>query len=179
MRGNTKSKWIEAGYDLFGKIGVAAFNVERLSMIVSLSRSSFYHHFSDMEIYESELFDHHIKQYHQLSTQLEDCQTFDPDLLNLISSTPKVMAFQRQLLINEASPRFKACFDTARVLVEDRIYSLWLDYIGVKNEDPKEFSLFEAVRDYFLIHHDQSNDDDIQATIEDIQLLLHGKESVT
>ena len=169
---------MEAGYDLFGKIGTAAFNVERLSMIVSLSRSSFYHHFSDMEIYETDLCDYHIQHYQQLSEELDNCQNFDPDLLDLIRSSPKPRAFQRQLLINEASSRHKACFDAARVLLEDRVYNLWLDYIGVKADNPKEFSLFEAVRDYFLIHHNQNNEEDIKATIEDIKLLLYGKESV-
>ncbi len=170
---------MDAGYDLFGKIGTAAFNVERLSMMVALSRSSFYHHFSDMEIYESELFNRHMEHYNLLSGRVDDCQTFDPDLLQVVNEFKGAMAFQRQLLINESSPRFKACFDSARVLIEDRVYDLWLEYVGNNKDRARGFSLFETVRDYFLMHYDQNNDDDIKDTIQDIQLLLHGKESVS
>ncbi|MEM7514864.1 MAG: TetR/AcrR family transcriptional regulator, partial [Bacteroidota bacterium] len=51
--------WLKAGYDIFSQEGPGGLKVERLARIVGKSKSSFYHHFADLEIYTSFLLEYH------------------------------------------------------------------------------------------------------------------------
>jgi AcrR family transcriptional regulator len=171
---STKEKWIKTGYQLFGQVGTAALNVERLSIILALSRSSFYHHFGEIEVFENHLFKHHVSRYQKLKIHLDNCQSFNPDLLTLISHWKDEMTFQRQLLINESTPRYLQCFNDAKTITENKAYKLWSADEKVDTSPTKNFNLFQTIRDFYLIHYDQADEEEIRTTITGIQTLLHG-----
>ena len=171
---STKERWVNAGYQLFGQIGTAALNVERLSMILGLSRSSFYHHFGEIEIFENHLLKHHIDRYETLKTHVDNCNSFDPELLALVTNFKDEVAFQRQLLINETIPRYQQCFNDAKAITEDKIYKLWSNNNKVQANSPERYSLFLTIRDFFLVHYNQSDEQEIRKILKDVQTLLHG-----
>ncbi|NQZ48466.1 MAG: TetR/AcrR family transcriptional regulator, partial [Erythrobacter sp.] len=54
--------WIKAGYTLFAEEGPQGLKVEVIARRVNKSKSSFYHHFADLEVFTEFLLDHHLKQ---------------------------------------------------------------------------------------------------------------------
>ena len=168
--------WIEAGYRLFGQIGPEALNIERLSIIVGINRSSFYHYFGDISVFETQLLDHHIHRFKVLGEAISQCQNLDPDVIRVVTMFKEEMVFQRQLLIHESISRYKLCLNAARAYTEEKIFRLWSDYIKVQKKSTKEFSLYQTVRDYYLLHFDQSDEKEIQEVLQDIRILLNEEE---
>ncbi|MEQ9593420.1 MAG: TetR/AcrR family transcriptional regulator [Cyclobacteriaceae bacterium] len=176
-KGN-REKWIDSGYEYFGQMGPESLNVERLSMMVGLNRSSFYHYFSDVQIFESFLLEHHIDLFRELGQQLEHCQSFKPDLLNLLLSLKKQMAFHRQLLIHESVPRYKECFRKAKNFTENRTFELWSKQSHLAADRSEQKSLYKVIRDFYLMHYNQTEANDVHKVIDDIQSLFHDHESI-
>ncbi len=176
-KGN-REKWIDSGYEYFGQIGPASLNVERLSMIVGLNRSSFYHYFSDTQIFETFLLEQHVDLFRELGVQLEACEAFKPDLLNLLLSLKKQMAFHRQLLIHESVPRYKTCFMKAKSFTESRTFELWSKYNHLDGDRNDQLSLYTVIRDFYLVHYDQTDATEVSATLNNIHSLFHGHESI-
>lgn len=80
----TKKKWIEIGYDLFANEGPEGVQVERMSRILKLNKSGFYHHFGNMELFSSELVTYH---HHMIELYLADaaaCKNIDPEYLEVM-----------------------------------------------------------------------------------------------
>lgn len=55
MNDAIKLPWVEAGYQLFAEHGPKGLKVEVIARHVKKSKSSFYHHFSDLEVFTEEL----------------------------------------------------------------------------------------------------------------------------
>jgi len=170
----SKTKWLEAGYQLFGKMGTSSLNVERLSLIVGLNRSSFYHYFGEIEIFENHLFDMHIDRFKIVSDAIDACINFQPDLIKVMGTFKLELEFHRQLLINESVSRYRTCFDRAKALTEEKIFRLWTAQNQRHQESTKDYSLFQAIRDFYLLHYQQTDEKEINSVVGDIQLLLHG-----
>lgn len=176
-QGLNDKRWVEAGYEYFGKIGPESLNVERLSMIVGLNRSSFYHHFGNVEVYTSHLCEHHIHRFKSLRHQINSCKNFNPDFLVLVSNFKNELAFHRQLLIHESVPQYKSCFDSAKKFTEEQIFRLWSLHNEVQLDSEKEFSLYSVIRDFFILHYNQSDKTELEKTLNDITVLFKGYES--
>ena len=61
MTGN-KDIWIKAGYEVFAASGQDALRIEPLARMVGRSKSSFYHHFADMELFVEHLLAYHLER---------------------------------------------------------------------------------------------------------------------
>ncbi|MEQ9299068.1 MAG: helix-turn-helix domain-containing protein [Cyclobacteriaceae bacterium] len=169
---NNRKKWIDAGYELFSASGPQALNVERLSLLVGLNRSSFYHYFGDIDMYERELLNEHIDRFELLSTELKQCQSFDPEMLHLVKGKPLEIKFHRQLLVNESTPRYIDCFKNAKSHTEQTAFHLWSKFSELGSHPDAEFNLFETVRDYSLLHFEQAEDEKITSMLHDVKLLM-------
>jgi AcrR family transcriptional regulator len=53
MHNDKKDTWIQAGYALFAEQGPSALKIEVLAKMVGISKSSFYHYFADLEVFDS------------------------------------------------------------------------------------------------------------------------------
>jgi len=51
--------WITKGYGMFALFGEKGLKVEQLSKNVGISKSSFYHHFADLDVFVERLLQHH------------------------------------------------------------------------------------------------------------------------
>ncbi|WOK05704.1 hypothetical protein RT717_21750 [Imperialibacter roseus] len=88
-----KLKWIECGYSLFASIGPEALNIERLSGLVSLSRSSFYYYFGDLVNFEHELLKTHIMHYKKFGQLMRDYVHFEQLFSDEIMENKIALAF--------------------------------------------------------------------------------------
>ena len=48
---DTKLPWILCGYDIFSKEGSNGLKIEVIARRVNKSKSSFYHHFADLDLF--------------------------------------------------------------------------------------------------------------------------------
>lgn len=150
-----RQKWIETAYALFGEIGAEALNIEKLSNLVGLNRSSFYHYFKDLMGLEEALFEHHKKRYETIGEVIRDYTRFDQLFNDEVFEHKDALAFQRQLLINQSVKRYKQCSEEVRKFTEEKTYELWVAASENRIEDEKEWAMFKAMRDFYFVHHGQ------------------------
>lgn len=126
-----KTQWIEIGYELFSKEGPKGLKVELLARKAGKSKSSFYHHFGDLELFTDSLLQYHLERSIVISKQAASCQNMVPDLLNLLLSVKSDILFDRQLRIHRDVLEFKKCFEKASGQVEDAFLNIWSDSLGL------------------------------------------------
>ncbi|MCR9249363.1 MAG: TetR/AcrR family transcriptional regulator [bacterium] len=170
---NNKEKWILTGYDLFGRIGPEALNVEKLSNIVGLNRSSFYHYFGDIAVFESHLLDYHISKYQMFHDIIKDYDKFEMLFEDDVMRHKEVLAFQRQLLINLSVPKYNECSLKARTYTEKKTYELWSAFNNVEKDSEEQWTLFRAIRDFYYIHYGQADGQTDKTDPKDVLVLLH------
>jgi AcrR family transcriptional regulator len=169
---SNREKWFEIGYELFAASGPQSLNVERLSILVGLNRSSFYHYFGDLDMYERELLNEHVRRFEFFGRALEHCTSFDPELLDMVKEHRMEVKFHRQLLINESTRRYIECFKRAKSFTEQKVFLLWSAFNELGDHPDTEISLFETVRDYSLLHFEQVKDDKVNSMLHDVKLLM-------
>jgi AcrR family transcriptional regulator len=62
MKNIVKQPWVETGYGKFSESGPYGMKVEILAKLVNKNKSSFYHHFADMEIFIECLLNYHLER---------------------------------------------------------------------------------------------------------------------
>ena len=62
MTTDNKEEWIKKGYEIFAISGQSGIKIEPLAKIVGKSKTSFYHHFADVELFTDILLKYHIEQ---------------------------------------------------------------------------------------------------------------------
>ena len=152
-----RQKWIDTGYKLFGEIGTQSLNVKKLSSLVGLNRSSFYHYFKDLERFEEALFDRHLERFELLGEIIKDFEDFEQLFNDEVFEHKDALAFQRQLLINQSSARYKDCSERVRQFTEAKTFELWTAVNKSEKTDKEQWDVFRAIRDFYYIHHGQSN----------------------
>jgi AcrR family transcriptional regulator len=163
-----RQKWLEAGYSLFGELGLEALNVEKLSSLVGLSRSSFYYYFGDLFAFEAALMNIHCKNYQKFGELINTYIVFEELFSDEIMAHKVALAFQRQLLINKSVKRYQECSDKARSFTEAKTYELWTKFKKVDQDSDEEWALFKAIRDFYFVQFGQSDQNP-----QDVLVLLY------
>ncbi len=154
-----RQKWIEAGYSFFAEIGPEALNVEKLSSIVGLSRSSFYYYFGDLHAFEEALLALHLENYKQFGELMKNFENFKQLFSAEIMAHSGALSFQRQLLINKSLSRYQECSLQARVYTEEKTFQLWTKLKNADSNSEEEWVLFKALRAFFFVQYGQPNQD--------------------
>ena len=158
MKGqDNREKWISYGYALFGEIGTEALNVEKLSNLVGLSRSSFYYYFHDLHRFEEHLLARHLDNYEHFGALISNYTKFEELFSEEVMVHNEALAFQRQLLINGSIDRYKTCSKAARQFTETKTFELWTLYKHVDPSSSEEWELFKSLRDFYFIQYGQSD----------------------
>ncbi len=105
---NIQNDWIETGYQTFALEGPKGLKVERISKAVGKNKSSFYHHFADLEVFTSLLLEHHIEQSKMVAAKESDCSDIE-ELIDVLILYKIDLLFNRQLRINRENIEFKKC----------------------------------------------------------------------
>lgn len=125
--------WIQAGYTLFAKEGPQALKVEVMSRLVGKNKSSFYHHFADLEIYTSALLDYHLQRAKAVLKEEAACKTVDPELLQVLIKNKEDLLFNRQLRIHRHIPEMAACFARTVDGMGEAIGGIWAEMLGLED----------------------------------------------
>jgi AcrR family transcriptional regulator len=131
MSENIKKPWILVGYDLFSQHGLSGLKIEVMAKKVAKSKSSFYHHFTDVEVFTEVLLNAHLERAKIIADRERACKNMVPDLLNLLLDIKQDLLFNRQLRVNRHIPDFKKCLDAVNLEFEDVILGIWSEALGL------------------------------------------------
>jgi AcrR family transcriptional regulator len=133
MTNDIRLPWILAGYHLFASEGPKGLKVEVIARQVNKSKSSFYHHFADLEVFTEILLNHHLERAKRIAERERLCKNVIPDLLNLLLEIKQDLLFNRQLRINRNISQFKQCFEKSSTEVGEAILGIWAEALGLRD----------------------------------------------
>ena len=151
MNSDKKEIWILAGYELFADFGPSGLKVEVLSRKVQKNKSSFYHHFADLDIFTDYLLNFHIKRAELIAIREKECANVIPQLIEVLVDCKTDLLFNRQLRINRNIKRFKTCFENANKTVGVAMSEIWAEELGLKdNHYLAEMVLNLSLENFYL-----------------------------
>jgi AcrR family transcriptional regulator len=152
-----KLPWIEAGYNLFSEHGPNGLKVEVIAREVKKSKSSFYHHFSNLEVFTEELLFFHMQRANMIADRERACKTIVPELLNVLVDAKTDLLFNRQLRIHRDNTAFKRCFEQSNQLASEALMNLWATELGLADNQKLADLLFKLTMDNFYLQISDKN----------------------
>ncbi|MDZ7608580.1 MAG: TetR/AcrR family transcriptional regulator [Cyclobacteriaceae bacterium] len=146
---NNAINWIEVGYELFALEGPEGIQVERLSRILHLNKSGFYHYFENRHRYMDCLLSEHVAKAKSLTAEIDLLGNIIPDLLQLLLRYKTTICFHRQLLIHHANPELYKCFNDINSHTDQALLPHWADFIGLPEDHELASRYFGIARDMF------------------------------
>ena len=128
---DNKQPWILAGYDLFSKEGFKGLKIEVLARKVNKSKSSFYHHFADLDGFTESLLNYHLERSKIIAEREKQCKIMVPDMLNILLEVKQDLLFNRQLRVNRDVLEFKKCFEKTDKEFENTFLDVWAETLGL------------------------------------------------
>jgi AcrR family transcriptional regulator len=151
MKLDSKEPWILCGYDTFSKEGPKGIKIEVIARQVSKNKSSFYHHFADLDIFTDLLLTYHIERAKIIAQQETLCKNVIPDLLNVLLNFKIDLLFNRQLRINRTNIQFKECFEKSNKIVGESILNIWAEMLGLAdNSNLAKIVLNLSIENFYL-----------------------------
>ncbi len=126
--------WLVIGYKIFSKEGPTGLKVERIAKEVGKSKSSFYHHFAEPDLFTESLLQFHHEKAMDIARQVQRCKSMVPDMLNLLLEVKEDIFFNRQLRIHRQNPAFKNCFEQSHEPIERALLKIWTDALGLDDK---------------------------------------------
>ncbi len=176
MKIDKKQKWLEQGYETFAAEGPQGIKVEALARKVNKSKSSFYHHFADVDIFMEALLQYHIARHHLLSEAARACKEMVPDFLNLLLAHEQDLFFNRQLRVHRHLPGYSACIDKFHQPIEESFIDIWTKSLRLENERYLAQALLKLVVDnfYMRITEETMNYTWLVAFFQEISFMVRG-----
>jgi len=142
--------WIIKGYTTFAHDGPGGLKVERLARSVGKNKSSFYHHFADLEVFTSQLLDYHEAQA-KILAEKEAASKNEEELCDAVLEHKLDLLFNRQLRIHRDNEEFKKCFDQISAFAVPSMLPAWKKVIGLsENTYLAEMVLMLSLENFFL-----------------------------
>lgn len=152
-----KNEWIEEGYALFAEGGLATLKIERLAKRVHKSKSSFYHHFANLEIFVDELLDVHMLHSKQIALKEKHAKNIHPELIQILLEHKTDIFFNQQLRFNKSVKVFEASLQKSNQLIFDAFIEVWLKDLKLNLSVSQIEGIFSlALDNFFLQIHPQT-----------------------
>jgi AcrR family transcriptional regulator len=130
---SNKLAWLNQGYQLFGKEGPNGLKIERISREIGVNKSSFYHHFADLDLYIQELLHLHEQKGQEIVRRFMGCERIDPDLIHLLIEIKDDILFQRQLRIHRQKTEYARCIEIVHAPIEEGLLMIWCEALDLNN----------------------------------------------
>ena len=152
-----RSSWINLGYELFAHSGAAGIKVEALAKAVGKSKSSFYHHFADVELFIDELLQFHLQQAHCIAEKERLAKCIDPDLITILVEHKTDLLFNRQLRIGRNNKHFAETLEQSNRIVGQTFVALWVRDLNLNLSQPQLEGIFELALENFYLQINPQN----------------------
>ncbi|MCG3165914.1 MAG: hypothetical protein POELPBGB_01689 [Bacteroidia bacterium] len=150
MKNDIEQPWVEAGFTLFANDGPAGLKVDTIARKVGISRSSFYHHFADLDVFQEKMLTYHTLRSQRAIEKLKRCTSIDPDLLLAIVEEKEYVLFNRQLRVNRHIPAYKAAFEKAITLESKAIIGAWAQLLSLEQAPEVAENIYRITADIFF-----------------------------
>jgi len=169
-----KQPWILTGYELFAKDGPSGLRVDVIAREIKKSRSSFYHHFADQDIFMDRLLDYHLIRTEKNVEKERLCRNIDPDLFNIFIDNKIDLLFNRQLRVYRNDQRFKKCFEKTTEMTVDALAGIWKDNLGLSRNSKASDIIFRlSVENFYLqITEENLNHSWLRAYMDQLKLMV-------
>lgn len=125
--------WIELGYEFFALEGPTALTVEGMSKKMGKNKSSFYHHFGELDIFINTLLRYHLDRAKIMAKEESECATLD-EFIDTILDHKTDLLFSRQLRVHRTNPEFAKCFEKVNEISIPAILGLWAELLGLQDK---------------------------------------------
>jgi AcrR family transcriptional regulator len=147
--------WMDAGYELFARFGPEGLKVERLARRAGISKSSFYHHFADLEVFVGELLALHLRRAAVMAEAESRCASVDPALIGVLLEHRMDLLFSRQLRVARHRPEFAEALGKSIRITAPAFMGVWVRDIGLGQAQLEAF--FELAIDNFFLQMTEAN----------------------
>ncbi len=154
---DSQQPWINCGYDLFAREGPEGLKVERLARLVSKSKSSFYHHFADLEVFTELLLQTHLERSERLVERERQCAQLVPDLLLVLVEAKTDLLFNRQLRVHRDRADFRQCFERSSRDVGEAMGTIWAEALSLEENSPLAQVVLNLVLENFYLQLTEEN----------------------
>ena len=155
-RKGMKEEWIKVGYKNFAVDGPKELKIERLARQVQKNKSSFYHYFSDTEIFTQQLLEYHLVQAGIVAEKESQCKT-QPELIDILVFHKMDLLFNRQLRIHRENPLFKSCFEKVSTIATPAIMGIWSKIIELDDQSYLAGLVFKLGIENFYLQITEEN----------------------
>lgn len=149
--------WIIKGYETFALFGEKGLKIEQLAKEVGISKSSFYHHFADLDIFIEVLLQHHLKRSEVIAEKEKRAKTINPELIDILLEHKTDLLFNRQLRINSNKSNFKDTLFKSNHIIGMDFISLWLTDTKLNILPKQAEGLFELALENFYLQINADN----------------------
>ena len=149
--------WIIKGYEIFALFGEEGLVIEKLAKEVGISKSSFYHHFADLNIFIEKILLHHLNKSSIIAEKERKAKKINPDLINILIEHKTDLLFNRQLRIYSSKPNFKDTLVKSSKIIGTDFITLWLTDTKLNLTSKQAESIFELAMENFFLQINQDN----------------------
>lgn len=149
--------WITTGYESFALTGENSLKIEQLAKRVGISKSSFYHHFADLEIFKEKLLLYHLNQSVTIASKEKKAETIYPDLIHILIEHKIDLLFNRQLRIHSNNLRFKEVLKKSDKIIGTDFIKLWLSDTKLNLTPQQAEGLLELALENFYLQINEEN----------------------
>ncbi|NBL64078.1 TetR/AcrR family transcriptional regulator [Flavobacterium sp. NST-5] len=151
MTVNNKEIWIKKGYEIFANFGKNGLKIEPLAISVGKSKSSFYHHFADLELFMDFLLNYHIQQSQIIANKEKNAQNIDPELIHILVEHKIDLLFNRQLRINQNIPSYAVILEQSNKIIGNAFVNTWVKDLDLQLTEKQIDGIFSlALENFFL-----------------------------
>ena len=149
--------WIKKGYEIFALEGFKSLKIESLSKKVGISKSSFYHHFSDMDVFVELLMQYHLEQAHIIAKKEHHAKNVEPELINILTEHKIDLLFNRQLRINRVHKNYADTLIQSDIIIGNVFAMAWVKDLNLKLNQLQLEGIFELVMENFYLQINLEN----------------------
>lgn len=143
--------WIKAGYEIFALTGEIGLKIEPLAKKVGINKSSFYHHFGDLELFIEFLLKYHIEQAFIIADKERNAKNIDPDLIEIVVEHRIDLLFNRQLRIHQNIELFAKTLLQSNRVVGEAFITIWANELNLPLTQKQIAGIFTlALENFFL-----------------------------
>jgi len=151
MTPDNKEIWLKTGYEIFAIEGQGGLKIEPLARKVGKSKSSFYHHFADLELFVDFLLRYHIEQAHVMAAKEQQTRNIDPELINILLEHKTDLLFNRQLRIHQNIKLFADTLLQSNQIVGDAFKMAWARELNLQLSQRQLEGVFALALENFYL----------------------------
>jgi AcrR family transcriptional regulator len=154
---DNKEIWIKTGYEIFALTGQIGLKIEPLAKKVGISKSSFYHHFADIELFIDFLLKYHIEQSYIIAGKEKNAKNIDPELINVLVAHRTDLLFNRQLRIHENVQLFAKTLLQSNKIIGNSFKTVWVKDLNSSLTQKQIDGVFELALENFFLQINEDN----------------------